>query len=120
MQRIIAGSRPRPCCANLIDVVSKGGNYLLNVGPTAEGLIPQGSIDRLKEVGRWMALNSEAIYGTTASPYRDPLPWGRCTAETRPLYLHVFDWPKEELLVPRLKNKVRRAISWPTPSTAHS
>ena len=52
----------------LVDIVSKGGNYLLNVGPTAEGLVPQPSIDRLMEVGEWMATNGEAIYGT--SPWK--------------------------------------------------
>jgi len=50
----------------LVDIVSKGGNYLLNVGPTSEGLIPQPSIDRLMEVGTWMETNQEAIYGTSA------------------------------------------------------
>ena len=50
----------------LVDIVSKGGNYLLNVGPTAEGIIPQASVDRLLEVGAWMDVNQEAIYGTSA------------------------------------------------------
>jgi len=64
---------------NLIDIASKGGNYLLNVGPTSEGLIPEPSVVRLKEVGNWMHANGEAIYGTTASPFTQPLPWGRVT-----------------------------------------
>ena len=50
---------------NLVDITSKGGNYLLNVGPTAEGEIPQPSIERLKEVGQWMRVNGDAIYGTS-------------------------------------------------------
>ncbi len=93
---------------NLIDIASKGGNYLLNVGPTAEGLIPEASVERLKEIGRWMKTNGESIYGTTASPFRG-LPWGRCTQKPGKLYLHVFDWPKGELLVPGLKNKIVKA-----------
>ncbi len=49
---------------NLVDIAAKGGNYLLNVGPTAEGLIPQASVDRLAKMGDWMEVNSEAIYET--------------------------------------------------------
>ena len=94
---------------NLIDVASKGGNYLLNVGPTAVGLIPEPSIQRLAEVGRWMKTNGEAIYGTSASPF-SRLTWGRATTKKGPdgsttLFLHVFDWPKDgKLVVPGLKN----------------
>lgn len=93
----------------LIDIVSKGGNFLLNVGPTAEGLIPEASVERLKAMGDWMRVNSESIYGTTASPFRR-LPWGRCTSKPGVLYLHVFDWPSSgELVVPGLTNAVRKA-----------
>ena len=63
---------------NLVDITSKGGNYLLNVGPTSEGLIPQPSVDRLKEIGDWLRVNGNAIYGTSASPFTS-LTWGRCT-----------------------------------------
>lgn len=97
----------------LADIASKGGNYLLNIGPTAEGVFPQESIDRLKEIGTWMKTNGEAIYSTQASPFKTLL-WGRCTQKkmtggTR-LYLHVFDWPaNQKLVVPGLGNKAIRA-----------
>ena len=98
---------------NLIDIASKGGNYLLNVGPTAEGEIPAESIARLKEVGAWMKVNGEAIYGTTASPM-GKVPFGRVTHKAGKdggtLYLHVFDWPADgKVTLTGLKNKVTGA-----------
>jgi len=93
----------------LADIASKGGNFLLNVGPTSEGLIPAASVERLAGMGRWMAANGESIYGTTASPL-GALPFGRCTARPGKLYLHVFDWPKDgELVVEQIKNEVTKA-----------
>ena len=97
----------------LADVASKGGNFLLNVGPTSDGLFPQASIDRLGDIGAWMTKNRGCIYGTTASPFRN-LPWGRCTerrtAAGTTLYLHVFDWPSDgKLVVPGLLSDPGRA-----------
>lgn len=87
---------------NLIDIASKGGNYLLNVGPKADGTIPNESIARLKQVGAWMKVNGEAIYDTKASPLA-PLSWGRCTRKEQNgntvLYLSVFNWPADKKLV---------------------
>jgi len=95
---------------NLIDIASKGGNYLLNLGPKPDGTFPQESVDRLKTIGAWMKINSEAIYGTKSSPLAS-LSWGRCTRKETPkgtiLYLSVFDWPVNgQLLIPGVKNKV--------------
>ena len=95
---------------NLIDIASKGGNYLLNVGPKADGTFPEESIERLRDIGKWMKVNSEAIYATKASPL-DSLGWGRCTmkadGDNTILYLFVFDWPADgKLIVPGLKNKI--------------
>lgn len=95
---------------NLCDIASKGGNYLLNIGPKEDGTFPQESIDRLKAIGDWMKVNSEAIYATKASPLA-PQPWGRITRKedinTTTLYLLVFDWPKDgKLVIPGLKNKI--------------
>ena len=98
---------------NLIDCASKGGNYLLNVGPTSEGLIPGPSLKRLEQIGDWMEVNGAAIYGTSASPF-SRLGWGRCTTKAKGkdtiLYLHVYDWPKDGMLgVPGLMNPVKSA-----------
>ncbi len=95
---------------HLIDIASKGGNFLLNVGPTGEGVIPAESVERLKAVGDWVNVNGEAIYGTTFSPF-GKFDWGRCTQRVENgntvLYLSVFDWPTDgELTVPGLQNKV--------------
>lgn len=106
---------------NLVDIASKGGNYLLNVGPTGEGLIPDASIERLNEIGQWMKVNGTAIYGTSAGPFTRQLPWGRCTSTTSghntTLYLHVFDWPADGRLIVPLSNKIKRASLLVDPST---
>jgi alpha-L-fucosidase len=114
---------------NLCDIASKGGNYLLNVGPTSEGLIPQPSLDRLAEVGRWMRVNGAAIYGTGPTPFgagagafseteKDQngrpkfIPrWDwRCTTKPGRLYLILFQWPADgQFPVPGLRSKVTRA-----------
>jgi alpha-L-fucosidase len=98
---------------NLIDIASKGGNYLLNVGPKPDGTFPRESIDILKGMGAWMKVNSEAIYNTKANPLA-PITWGRITSKESQkgtiLYLSVFDWPKDgKLIVPGLKNKITSA-----------
>ncbi|MBM3435414.1 MAG: hypothetical protein FJY07_04245 [Bacteroidetes bacterium] len=97
----------------LADIASKGGNFLLNVGPKSDGTFPDESIKRLKEIGKWMDKNSESIYGTRASPFAK-LDWGRCTQKqtdtgTR-LYLHVFEWPADAFLkVPGIFNEPESA-----------
>jgi alpha-L-fucosidase len=84
---------PKELVHKLIDIVSKGGNYLLNIGPTAEGIIPQPSIDRLLEMGKWLETNGEAVYGTRPGPLQG-LGWCRSTVKGDKVYLHVFDWPQ--------------------------
>ncbi len=98
----------------LSDIVSKGGNFLLNVGPTSEGEIPQPSIERLAQVGQWMNVNSEAVYGTKASPF-PYLPWGKATLKGQKLFLHVIAWPADGILKLPLMNKVTKAWLLATP-----
>lgn len=92
----------------LFDIAAKGGNYLLNVGPTAEGLIPQESVDILAKVGDWMKTNNECIYGTQASPFKIEFKWGNITQKSGKLYLGIFNWPTTGFYLEGLKNKVKK------------
>ena len=97
---------------NLIDIASKGGNYLLNVGPSPEGIIPAGEVERIAAVGKWLQANGEAIYGTSATIFGDecaPVPTGRddkdgkpilkeariwrCTVRPGKVYIHLLAYP---------------------------
>ena len=87
---------------NLVEIVSKGGNYLLNIGPDAEGAIPQPSVERLQAMGAWLDVHDEAIYGTTPGPIQG-LDCCRTTQTDDAIYLHVFDWPASgRLVLPKL------------------
>ncbi len=91
----------------LVETASKGGNLLLNVGPRADGTFPDESVERLAAMGRWMRVNGEAIYGTTASLFaRAPF---RSTTKGNRIYLFVTDWPTRSLALPGLKTPVRKA-----------
>jgi alpha-L-fucosidase len=91
---------------DLADVASKGGNFLLDVGPTPEGTIQPEFVERLQAMGKWMKVNGDSIYGTTYGPWQN-LPFGKTTAKGKTIYLHVFDWPsKPELALPGLKGRV--------------
>jgi len=113
----------------LLDIVSKGGNYLLNVGPMADGTIPQPSQDTLRAVGRWLRVNGEAVYGAGPTPFGDELgessargtkdlrgsplflsrnEW-RVTAKPGRLYFTFFQEPRVPFELPAMKNAVRRA-----------
>jgi len=93
----------------LARVVSRGGTYLLNVGPDGLGRIPDASARILREVGQWVQAHEDALHGANPTPL-GPLPWGECTARDGRLYLHVAQWPAEgRLLVPGLAGSVRAA-----------
>jgi alpha-L-fucosidase len=116
---------------NLCDIASKGGNYLLNVGPTSEGLIPQPSLERLAEVGAWMKVNDEAIYGSGPTPFGSeagafsetekdkngkpkfiPSWEWRATTKAGKIYLMVFKWPADgKFELTGLQSKVNKATT---------
>ena len=104
----------------LVEIVSKGGNYLLNIGPDGLGRVPQESVDTLTGVGKWVRANGESIYGTTASPFPE-IPWGYSTVKGGTLYLHVFQWPTNGLLqLKGLRNKVIKVATLADPEQALS
>ena len=72
---------------SLINVVSHGGNFLLNIGPRGDGSVVEFESDVLKEIGAWLKTNGEAIYGTEASPFRENFAWGTSTRKGNKLYL---------------------------------
>jgi alpha-L-fucosidase len=123
---------------NLVDVVSKGGNYLMNVGPTAEGLIPAPCPENLRAVGRWLKVNGKAVYGCGRSPFgaemgaespteKDPktgkpvfIPakeW-RCTTKPGKLYIHLFQWPAGNFELSGVTNSLKRAFFLSDPKRA--
>ena len=103
----------RQLIRNLSDIASKDGNYLLNVGPTAEGVVPEPEVERLLAIGRWMKVNGEAIYATRGGLYSTPLPWGRTTLKKHKngnttLYVHIWEWPVDsKILLPGIKQAAR-------------
>lgn len=79
----------------MAEVFSKGGNFLLNVGPKPNGKIPEGEVEALRKIGEWMAVNGEAVYGTKRSPLSEAPEWGFITRKGQTLYLYVFEWPAD-------------------------
>jgi len=125
----------------LVDIVSKGGNYLLNIGPMADGTIPGPSADNLREVGRWLKINGEAIYGAKRSPFGEEFgeyaaklkdrngqaiflgysDW-RCTAKPGKLYFTLFHVERDGELgyfaLPAFKNKIKAVYQLDDPARA--
>ena len=107
---------PADVIHRMVEIVSKGGNYLLNIGPMGDGTIPAPSVATLRKVGAWVQANSESIYGTSASPLPEQ-PWGRVTVKGDKLYLHVFGWPGDGILrLHGLKSQLRAAYALADPS----
>ena len=116
---------PESMIRSFVDIVSKGGNLLLNVGPTGEGAIPKPSVERLSKIGDWTRVNGEAIYGCGPTPFGKELgrkekdakgktrivgklPW-RATTKPNRIYIHLFEWPDAELSIPKIDGSVGKA-----------
>ena len=121
----------------LVDITSKGGNYLLNVGPTSEGVIPRDSQDNLRAVGKWLKVYGEAVYGAGRSPFGEEFgefsktkdhtgkevflarnDW-RCTTKPGKLYFTLFNIPRDGMIdLPNFKNQITKAYIVGDPSQA--
>jgi alpha-L-fucosidase len=117
-------------CFSLVDVASKGGNYLLNVGPDADGVVPLPQQETLRKAGEWLKFNGEAIYGAGPTlfgaelgtyipgakpdksgkrPFTVNKEW-RCTTKPGKLYIHLFKWPADGTFeLNNVKGKIKTA-----------
>jgi alpha-L-fucosidase len=128
---------PQTVCFNLIDIVSKGGNYALDVGPKADGTFPEAAEEILRKVGAWLKRNGPAIYGAERTPFGEEFgqpalvtveggrrvpasskrDW-RCTSKPGKLYIHVFHRPADGKQIVPMQNAVTRAAILGDPSAA--
>lgn len=99
---------------------SREGNYLLNIGPDGLGNVPPVAVSRLNEIGAWMGVYGNSIYGTTRSPFASEPSWGVCTKKSGALYCHVFTWPGTTLAVPAISNTISRIYLMNNPGTSLS
>lgn len=101
--------KPKDLLCSLIECSSRGVNYMLNIGPMADGTVPQPSVDIMAYIAKWMSANSESVYGTFANPFNDNFPWGLATCKGRTLYFQMYSSP-DNLRI-RLKGLAGKAVS---------
>jgi alpha-L-fucosidase len=96
--------------ASLIRVISRGGNYLLNIGPKGDGTVVDFERNVLRSIGSWLQKNSEAVYGTKPDPFQVAFAWGSVTSRNDKLYLHLLSNPKDGVInLPGLNGKITKA-----------
>ncbi|WP_316840714.1 alpha-L-fucosidase [Pedobacter gandavensis] len=94
--------------SSLIRVVSRGGNFLLNIGPKGDGSVVGFEKNVLLNIGKWLDKNGEAIYGTNADPFHVSFKWGSLTSRPNQLYLHIMSPPENgQIILPGLKGKIK-------------
>jgi len=102
-----------------VTVVSRDGNYLLNIGPKGDGTPTPGSVTVLQGMGSWMATNGDSIYGTSGSPFTAEPSWGKFTRKSGKLFAHVFSWPTNGTLqIPLISNTINRVYLMSNPTAS--
>ncbi|ULR48300.1 alpha-L-fucosidase [Streptomyces deccanensis] len=105
----------------LVTVVSRDGNHLLNIGPKGDGSVSAGSQTILNGLASWMSTYSDSIHGTSGSPYTTEPSWGKVTKKTGKLFAHVFTWPTNgQLQIPAIDNTISRVYLLNNPSVSLS
>lgn len=99
---------PMQLVRNLVKCVAGNGNFLLNIGPKADGTIPVKQAARLRAIGRWLRRNGESIYGAGSAPFPQPH-LGQVTLKGNSVYVHVMFWPGSEMCIAGVKNRVLRS-----------
>lgn len=94
----------------LVKAAGMGANLLLNIGPQPNGELPATALQRLRDIGKWMRIYGETIYGTEAGPF-PPQPWGSATQKDKTLYVHVTSAPSSDILLPA-DLKVKSAVAF--------
>ncbi|MEO6085793.1 MAG: alpha-L-fucosidase [Umezawaea sp.] len=109
----------RTLVRELVRVVSRDGNYLLNIGPRGDGAVTAGSVNALTGVGAWMSTYGDSVHGTTGSPFTAEPSWGCCTKKSGKLFAHVFTWPSNrQLVIGSLTNTINRVYLLDNPGTS--
>ncbi|WP_199924132.1 RICIN domain-containing protein, partial [Streptomyces scabiei] len=102
----------------MVTVVSRDGNYLLNIGPKGDGSVTAGSVTVLNGLASWMATHSDSIHGTSGSPFATEPSWGKITKKNGKLFAHVFNWPTGGTLqIPAVYNTINRVYLMNNPGT---
>ncbi len=98
---------------NLVSIVVKDGNYLLNVGPTGSGMMEERQVKRLAQVGEWLAEYGETIYSTRGGPFK-PDRWGGTVYRDNTVYVHITDWTEDKISLLNINNKL---VSFESPTS---
>ena len=93
----------RELVKNMVSIVVRDGNYLLNIGPTGEGIMELRQVERLSQTGEWLKKYGEAFYNTRGGPFL-PGEWGGTTYRGNTVYVHIVEWNEDKIMLPSIKN----------------